>query len=601
MILNSPTISGSLTVTGNILTSGSITLSGSIASSSFASTASFVALAQSASNAVSAQTASFANAFTVAGNLTAQTLVVQTITSSVDFVTGSTRFGSLAANTHVFTGSMSVSGSGTFASSITATNGNFSVESSATNSVLDILTLTHTTSGTAASGLGAGILFRAERPSSGITLSRGAIYGVSGTDADDDGDLAFYTLKDTGASGFNEKMRITSAGNVGIGTSIPQSIFHIGAPAPANSGVKAYTGLANSYEGFLFDYYYNTAASNLRLFDIVALGASTTGIGGSDIRFLTVPQTTTGTPLERLRITNSGNVGIGTTNPSQLFEVVGGEIKAGRIDSSIEGGQVSFGRSTDNATTWYIDAYGNSSSTQLRFVNVSNSVVAMTLTGSYVGIGTSSPSNPLHLVNANHYQFKIQDSAASMLFGADDSTMIGIEMANSAGATWFIGPHDPGTSGIQDRLTIGRLSGTWSYPAKFSSGGNLTILGTLTQNASDIRLKDNIENIPNALNKILSLNGFIFNWNELASNLGPYSTDTKQVGVSAQEIQSVLPEAVFLAPFDVDSFDDNKSKSGENYLTVQYDKIIPLLIEGIKELKAQNDDLQSQINELKAQ
>jgi len=99
MILNSPTISGSLTVTGNIIASGSITLSGSVASSSFA---------LSASNA---QTASFANAFTVAGTLTAQTLVVQTITSSVDFVTGSTRFGSISANTHVFTGSMSVSGS----------------------------------------------------------------------------------------------------------------------------------------------------------------------------------------------------------------------------------------------------------------------------------------------------------------------------------------------------------------------------------------------------------------------------------------------------------------------------------------------------------
>jgi hypothetical protein len=110
MILNSPTISGSLTVTGNIIASGSITLSGSIASASYADTASFVALAQSASNAVSAETASFANAFTVASTLTAQTLVVQTITSSVDFVTGSTRFGSLASNTHQFTGSMYVTG-----------------------------------------------------------------------------------------------------------------------------------------------------------------------------------------------------------------------------------------------------------------------------------------------------------------------------------------------------------------------------------------------------------------------------------------------------------------------------------------------------------
>jgi hypothetical protein len=90
-------------------------------------------------------------------------------------------------------------------------------------------------------------------------------------------------------------------------------------------------------------------------------------------------------------------VGIGTTTPGQLLEVVGGEIKAGRVDSSIEGGQVSFGRSTDNATAWYIDSYGNSSSTQLRFVNVSDAVVTMTLNGSNVGIGT----NPDYKLDVN--------------------------------------------------------------------------------------------------------------------------------------------------------------------------------------------------------
>jgi hypothetical protein len=58
-----------------------------------------------------ALTASYANNFTVAGTLTAQTIVVQTITSSVDYVTGSTRFGSLLSNTHRFTGSVSITGS----------------------------------------------------------------------------------------------------------------------------------------------------------------------------------------------------------------------------------------------------------------------------------------------------------------------------------------------------------------------------------------------------------------------------------------------------------------------------------------------------------
>jgi hypothetical protein len=100
---------------------------------------------------------------------------------------------------------------------------------------------------------------------------------------------------------------------------------------------------------------------------------------------------------QTMTLTAAGNLGIGTTSPSQKLEVVGGEIKAGRIDSSNEGGQLSFGRASDNNTAWYIDAYGSAASPQLRFVNVDNAVVAMTITGSSVGIGTSSPLGKLDI------------------------------------------------------------------------------------------------------------------------------------------------------------------------------------------------------------
>jgi hypothetical protein len=89
---------------------------------------------------------------------------------------------------------------------------------SATNSVADVLKLNHITSGTAASGLGAGVVFSSERPSGGINLTRGAIYGISGSDPDDDGALAFYTRTNTSGSGFSEKLRIDSAGNLLVGT-----------------------------------------------------------------------------------------------------------------------------------------------------------------------------------------------------------------------------------------------------------------------------------------------------------------------------------------------------------------------------------------------
>jgi len=106
---------------------------------------------------------------------------------------------------------------------------------------------------------------------------------------------------------------------------------------------------------------------------------------------------------------STGSVGIGTVSPSQKLEVVGGEIKAGRVDTNQEGGQVSFGRASDNNTSWYIDLYGSSTSPQLRFVDVDNSAVRMTMTGSNVGIGTSSPNARLSLGTGTGTKFLLYD------------------------------------------------------------------------------------------------------------------------------------------------------------------------------------------------
>lgn len=136
-----------------------------------------------------------------------------------------------------------------------------------------------------------------------------------------------------------------------------------------------------------------------------------------------------------------------------------------------------------------------------------------------------------------------------------------------------------------------------------STNGTISASGDIIAFASDIRLKTNYKSIHNPLDKIKSLEGFTYNWNKLAKQKAGFNTKVSNVGVSAQDVRKILPEAVKLAPFDNDG--DNKSISGEEYLTVQYDKIIPLLIEGMKEQqttidKQQNqiESLQSQINEL---
>ena len=108
MIQYFPIVTGSLTVLGNINVSGSITTSGSITISGSITSASF---ATSASNATNAISASYANNLTVAGTLTAQTIVVQTVTSSVIYSSGSNVFGNNIANTQVLTGSVTVTGS----------------------------------------------------------------------------------------------------------------------------------------------------------------------------------------------------------------------------------------------------------------------------------------------------------------------------------------------------------------------------------------------------------------------------------------------------------------------------------------------------------
>ena len=130
------------------------------------------------------------------------------------------------------------------------------------------------------------------------------------------------------------------------------------------------------------------------------------------------------------------------------------------------------------------------------------------------------------------------------------------------------------------------------------ASGEVRATGTVTAHYSDERLKIKTGTINNALDKVNSLTGFNYIENSLANSLG-YTTGDNFVGVSAQELQKVLPEAVKPAPFDLG--ENNKSISGENYLTVQYEKVVPLLIESIKELKSIVDLQSIEIKDLKDQ
>jgi hypothetical protein len=129
--------------------------------------------------------------------------------------------------------------------------------------------------------------------------------------------------------------------------------------------------------------------------------------------------------------------------------------------------------------------------------------------------------------------------------------------------------------------------------------GEIRATNNITAFYSDERLKENIKPIRNALSKLLSLRGVTFNSNKLAEKYG-YLDKKEQVGVIAQEVEKVLPQVVVPAPFDIEQDDDGNeySGSGENYKTVQYDKLIPLLIEAIKEQQETIINLQKRIEDL---
>jgi len=148
-----------------------------------------------------------------------------------------------------------------------------------------------------------------------------------------------------------------------------------------------------------------------------------------------------------------------------------------------------------------------------------------------------------------------------------DGTVVADDLADNAVTT--------------DKIVDGNVT-----PAKLSTGGpnwdtngNLSASGDITAySTSDERLKDNITPIPDSLDKVLSISGNTFDWNEKSEKEG------NDVGVVAQEILEVLPEAVITR--------DN------GYLAVRYEKIIPLLIEAIKDQQNIILDLKNRIENL---
>jgi len=114
------------------------------------------------------------------------------------------------------------------------------------------------------------------------------------------------------------------------------------------------------------------------------------------------------------------------------------------------------------------------------------------------------------------------------------------------------------------------------------TAGEIRATNNITAYYSDERLKTKISDIADPLGKVHQIKTMLYHANEVAVALG-YDASIVEVGVTAQSVQAVQPEAVAPAPID------------DKYLTVRYERLVPLLIEAIKALDAKVDALAKEL------
>jgi len=719
MILNSPYISGSLTVTGNIITSGSITLSGSVASASYAASAtsaSYALNATSASFATRAITASYSDALTVAGTLTAQTLVVQTITSSVDYVTGSTQFGSISANTHQFTGSVLITGSiGINLTSSSALTGSLTVQSmvsastsgpvvavrsSYTNKKIiaelaeysydGTLVLRHAlattptvfitsqTGGTAHTYFNheGSVLIGNNSPAGaeklGVTRDDGVTDGLHIiADFNRAGSssaeliLGYYASASavTGpvvyaansqpllfGAGSAERMRLTTTGYLGIGATSPSARLHVvgfaGGSVPGATGIPS-LGFANSSSVALFT---NNDINYGTLF-----GTLNTGVGWIQQQRVDG----TGTAYNLVLQPSGGNVGIGISSPvstdligaltivkkyqgdtptsttAQLYYtnqsalyLFGRNSGISIISNNNEEGHIQFGNASTTRYARITTGTGTSAVGGDMYFHVGSDTERMRITsGGNVGIGTTNPSAKLEIKgSADPYDILIgryHGGNAKLIYAYQSGADGYLELRTGADTTVTKLSGYTGTpSYFLSRVLVGQTTsdlGQNGWNLQADGGGhtsfainnneafifnnrntgttfeidfrtNATERGKISvtdsgvsyiTTPSDLNLKKNFEDWnENVLNNFKNLNPQKFNFKVEEDD------QPKTKGFIAQELVESFPEAY--------------PKSKDRYFFNPSGMVI-YLMKAIQELKAQNDDLQSQINELKAQ
>jgi Chaperone of endosialidase/Head domain of trimeric autotransporter adhesin len=254
-------------------------------------------------------------------------------------------------------------------------------------------------------------------------------------------------------------------------------------------------------------------------------------------------------------VLRNGNTGFGFTSPLATLEVARG---AG-----------SYGTAAFHGTTHISHFnFGTDEDTYIRAGKDNRNVIINDIPGGKVGIGMTNPNSPLSFANTVGKKISLYESGSNSHYGF--SIQGGqLQMYSDAAAA---------------KITFGFYTGG-SYTERMflnNSTGTLTVAGI--NYPSDARYKKQITHLQNPLEKIMAINGVEYYMRTDQFPLKHFD-DKLQVGLIAQEVEKILPQVV--------------QTGDDGYKAIDYAKLVPLLVEGIKEQQHLIEKQQQQIDELK--